>query len=149
MNEIKNTKVVVLVPPQLKNNGAVTGNTYVDTAGWGHARFLACIGTTDVIVGSTDTAHPLKIEECDTYNGSYTDVDDAAMAAVIAANGDDKVHAIDVDLTKQHKRYMEFNAPTAGNSTGANICCLVILSKPEGNAPASAAEQGLAELVEV
>ena len=149
MLEIEITKVVTLVPPQSKNNGAFVDNTYVDTAGWGHLRILMVIGVTDVLIGSTDTSHPLKVEECETYNGSYTDIEDAALDAVIAVNGDNKVRAIDIDLTKQHKRFMELNAPTAGSSTGAGLCAVAILSKPEGNAPASAAEQGLAELVKV
>jgi hypothetical protein len=140
-------KLTTLVPPQLKNNGAVSGNTYLDTQGLGAALFAMVIGTTDVIVGSTDTSTAPYLEECDTAGGSYTAVTGAALAAVIASTGDDKIRAIFVDLTKSHKRYMRWNAPTAGNSTGANLCS-VALGFPANHGPMTAAAMGLAELIQ-
>ena len=138
-------KVVTVLPPQLKNNGAFAGNTYVDTHKAGSCRFLFLVGETDAAVGSTDAAHALKIEECDTTNGQYTDVENAALSAVIAANDDNLNFAIDIDLRKTHKRYMRPNAPTADNqTTGCNLTILAILGDLEV-APDSAAERGLEE----
>lgn len=148
MNQIENTKTKILLQPQLKNNGNFASNTYVDTAGFGHARFEAIVGVTDAAIGSTAETNPLKIEECDTTGGTYTDVTDAALADAIAATEDNKAFAIDVDLSKSHKRYMQVTTPHAGNgAVGANLCIIVILSKPDGNAPADAAGQGLEELI--
>jgi len=144
---IKTAKFVTLVPPQLKNNGAFTGNTYIDTQGLGALLIAIIVGTTDVIVGSTDTSHALKVEECDTTGGSYTDVTSAAMAAVVASTGDDTIYGISIDLTKSHKRYMRLNAPTAGSSTGANMCVLAI-GFPMSQGPVTAAGMGLGTLVE-
>jgi hypothetical protein len=149
MIPIQLTKTVKLVPPQLKDNGAFAGAAYVDTKGWGHIRFMFIPGTIDAAIGSTaDTAAP-KIEECDTTNGTYSDVTGAALADAIAATEDAGLFAIDINLAdKTHKRYMQPNALTAGDgTTGCNFCAIAILSKPDGIGPSSAAEQGLTELI--
>lgn len=149
--EAQNTKKVLLLPPQLKNNGDFAGNTYVDTMGWGYAEFLMAAGTTDVAagdaIGSTAEATAPFIEECDTYNGTYTAVSGAALADAIQYNEDDKLFQIDVNLmNKTHKRYMRVNAPhsAAGASNGSNLCIVCILSKPQIG-PEDATGRGLAE----
>ncbi|MGA2092745.1 MAG: hypothetical protein ABSH16_04970 [Sedimentisphaerales bacterium] len=148
MIEVQNTKRVVLLPPQFKNNGAFLNNSYVDVSGWGHLRVEFIVGTTNVIIGSTDTSHAPKIEADDAVGfGSAADVEGAALAAVIGADDSNKVFAIDIDLRKSHKRYHRVNAPTAGNVTGANLCITATLSDPQIG-PSSAAEQGLEELVQ-
>ena len=146
MIDIQATKTVILLRPQLRNNGAFANNTYVDLSEWAHARFLFVVGDTDVIIGSTDTSTPPFVEECDTTGGAYTAVSDAELSAVIGAGDDNKLYAIDVDLTKTHKRYGRVNAPTAGNQTGANLAILCILSRG-AKSPLNAAGMGLAELV--
>jgi hypothetical protein len=146
---LKALKFTQLLPTEkFKNNSAFGGNTYVDTLGLSAILFLFDLGTTDVIVGSGGTSLPPFIEECDTTGGSYTAVDDAELAAVLAANGDSKLRGIFIDLTKTHKRYMQVNAPTAGNATGANLSILAI-GFPSDQMPGSAADMGLAELIEV
>ena len=144
--EAQNTKKILLLPPQLKDNGDFAGNTYVDVSGWGYAEFIMLIGTLDAAVGSTAEGNAVKLEECDTAGGTYTDVTDAALADAIGATEDDSLFQIDVNLTdKTHKKYMRVNAPHAGDGTnGANMAILCILSKPQ-IAPATAAERGLAE----
>lgn len=147
MIEIDKTRTVVLVQPSLADKAAFT-NGYLDTAGFGHVRFEFIIGTLDAIIGSTDTSTAPFVEECDTTDGSYTAVSGAALAAVIGATGDDVIRAIDVDLTKGHKRYMRVNAPTAGDgTTGCNLCIIGRLSRPEGGFAMTATAQGLTELV--
>jgi len=146
MIDIQTMKTVILLRPQLRNNGAFANNTYADLSGWKHARFLLAVGDTDVIVGSGDTSTPPFVEECDTTGGGYTAITGAALSAVIGAGGDNKFYAIDVDLTKTHKRYARINAPTAGNQTGANLAILCILSRG-AKSPLNAAGMGLAELV--
>ena len=147
MLEIRKTKIVQLVPPQLRDDGDFAGNTYVDTLGYNHVEFQFITGTLDAAIGSTAETSPLKIEECDTTNGSYTDVTGAAMAAVIAAGDDNKMSVIDIDLAKSHKRYMEINAPHAGNgATGCNFAAQAVLSRPNV-APLTAAQRGLSEWI--
>jgi hypothetical protein len=149
MIEVQDTKRVIMLRPQLKNNGAFENNTYVDCAGWGHLRVEFIIGDTDVAVGSGDAATPPKLEECDIAGGSYSDITDAELAAVLGADDDNKAKAIDVDLLHSHKRFVRVNAPTAGSgSSGCNLCIIATLSKPNIS-PSNAEGQGLAELVVV
>jgi len=143
----------LLLPPQLKDNGAFAGNTYIDTCQngtqWGHLRILFIVGTLDIGVGSTAAGTAPFVEECDTTGGSYTAVTSAALADAIGAGEDDKLFAIDIDLRAAHKRYMAVNAPTAGDGTaGANMAIIGILSKPQV-APDTATLRGLIENIVV
>ncbi|MFH1614922.1 MAG: hypothetical protein ABIG61_07550 [Planctomycetota bacterium] len=148
MIDIQETKTVILTPPQLKDDGDFAGNIYVDTQGWGHVRFLFIVGTVDEAIGSTAEGAAPFVEECDTTDGAYTAVTSAALADAIGASEDDSLFAIDLDLTKSHKRYMEVNAPHAGNgTTGCNLAIIAILSRHSGQGPKNAAGQGLAELI--
>lgn len=147
MIDVQNQKIAILTPPQLKDDGDLTGNTYIDTAGWHHLRVLFIIGTVDAALGSTAEATAPKVEECDTTAGSYTAVTGAALADAIADDEDDSLFAIDIDLLKSHKRYMRVNAPHAGDGTnGVNAAIIAILSRGEIG-PKNAAGQGLAELI--
>ncbi len=147
MQPIEAMKLVQLTPPQIKDNGAFTGNTYIDTSGWNKLRIAFIVGTLDIAVGSTSAATAPYVEECDTTGGAYTAVTDGALSAVIGAGDDGKNYAIDIDLKKTHKRYMQVNAPTAGDGTnGANMCIIALLSRP-ANSPISAAEQGFTEII--
>jgi hypothetical protein len=146
MIPIQKTKTVILLRPQLKDNGAFANNAYVDFSGWNHCRFLFLVGDTDIAVGSTNESTPPLIEECDTTGGSYTAVAGAELSAVIGAGDDNKAFAIDLDLRKTHKRYGRVQAPAAGDGTlGANLAIIAILSM--GNQPLDDAGQGLEELV--
>jgi len=146
MIQIQQTKSQILLPPQLKDDGDFAGNVYIDTAGWGHLRVLIAVGTVDAAIGSTAEGTAPLVEECNTTDGTYTDVSGAALADAIGATEDDSLFAIDIDLTKSHKRYMQVQVPHAGNgTTGCNACIIGQLSKPDGNGPANAAGQGLTE----
>ncbi len=150
MIKIQNTKIVTLTPPQLKDDGDFAGNTHVDTQSWNHLRILLIVGATDVAagdaIGSTAEGTAPLVEECDTTGGSYTAVPDAALANSIQYNEDDSRFAIDINLTKKHKRYMRVQAPhsAAGAVNGSNLCIIAILSRP-AIGPKDAAGQGLTE----
>ena len=145
---LKALKFGTLVPPQLKDNGAFAGNTYFDTLGLSGLLVLLITGTIDAAIGSTSSSSAPKLEECDTTDGSYTAITDAALAAAIANTEDDKIHGIFVDLTKTHKRYIEINAPTAADgTTGCNFSAIAI-GFPSDQMPASASAMGLTELIE-
>jgi len=152
MHEAQASKVGILLPPQLKDDGDFAGNTYIDTAGFegGLLRVLFLVGTLDAAIGSTaETAAP-KLEECDTTDGTYTDITGAALADAIADDEDDSIFCIDLDLTKTHKRYIEVDTPHAGNgTTGANLCITGQLFSPSGKAPSTATEMGFAEHIKV
>ena len=142
--------MAILTPPQLKDNGDFAGNIYVDTLNWNHLRVLFIVGTTDVAagdaIGSTAEGTAPFVEECDEVAGSYTAVTGAALVDAIQFNEDDKLFAIDISLTKTHKRYMRVNAPhsAAGAVNGSNLAILGMLSRP-AIGPKDAAGQGLTE----
>lgn len=148
MNQFELVKTVIMASPQLKNNGSLAGNTYADTKGFSRLRIEIITGTMDVAVGSGGAANAIKLEECDTAGGSYSDITGAALADAIADDEDNSIFAIEVDLCKSHKRFIRVNDPVAGDSTGANICVLGRLYGPQ-NFNGGAAEQGLAELIQV
>jgi len=140
------TKKAILVPSQLKNNGALAGNTYVDTLGYDHIEVIIAPNGVDAAIGSTNASTPLKLEECDTTGGQYTDVAGAAMAAVVGA-ADATPSSICVSLKRSHKRYMRLNAPTAASgTTGANFTAIAILSRAQ-QPPMAAAEAGCKEWI--
>ena len=145
---LKALKFDIMVKPQLKDAGAFANNTYFDTAGLAAILVLFILGDTDIAAGSDDTSTPLKLEECDTTGGTYTAVTSAALATVLGAGDDSTMRAIFVDLAKSHKRYIQVDDPTAGDGTaGVNMCVLAI-GFPSEVMPRTAAEMGLAELVE-
>ncbi|HIJ66807.1 MAG TPA: hypothetical protein HPP51_00790 [Planctomycetes bacterium] len=145
---LKAIKVGELVPPQLKNDGDFADNTYFDTLGLSSVLFLIHAGTVDAAIGSTAEGTAVKVEECDTTDGTYSDVTDAELADAIAADEDNSFFGIHVDLAKSHKRYMQLNAPHAGSgTTGCNMSAIAI-GFPSDQMPKSASEMGLTELIE-
>jgi hypothetical protein len=139
----------LLVPPQGVDNTTYARNTYIDTQGLAGVMFVVQSGLLAAAVGSTTASAALKIEECDTTSGSFTDVTGAALSVAIPATADDKVYGIFIDLRKTHKRYMQFNAPTAGNgSATTSLLTVLAIGFPKDTAPASASAMGLAELIE-
>jgi hypothetical protein len=136
-----------LTPPQAKNNGDFLNNTYMDLSGLGSVMVVFQVGTTDAAVGSTDEATPPILEECDTYDGSYSAITAAALSTVIGAGDDDTLHGIIVDLTKSHKRYLRVKAPHAANATAANMAILAI-GFPANHGPMTGAQMGLHELIQ-
>ena len=150
--EIVESYTQILCSPQLKDDGDfdLTDDTpYIDTVQngvqWGHLRVLIIVGTVDAAIGSTAEGTAPLVEECDTTDGAYTDVTSAALADAIGATEDQGLFAIDIDLRPAHKRYMQVQAPHAGDgTTGCNAAIIGILTKPQV-APATAAQMGLAE----
>ena len=146
MEAIQATKMVLMVSPELKDNGDFTTQTYVDTAGYDHLRVVFLVGAIDTTVGSTAEGTAPKLEECDTSGGTYADISGSALANSIAATEDDTLFAIDVPL-KGRKRYIQVNTLHSGDGTaGAAFAVLGILSRAE-QAPNTATEAGLTEWI--
>ncbi len=137
MIEIEKTKNVLMMYPQLKDNGAFANNAAVDTAGFHHLRVIFAMGATDADVGSTAADAKPFIEESETAAGTYTKVTGAELGGVIEDDDDGKLFCIDIDLSKEHKRFMRVNAPTAADGTaGAAMCIIGVLSqKVQGYLP--------------
>ncbi len=149
MINVDNMTFGLLTYPQAKDNGDFANNTYIDTQGYHHLRVLMAVGVLDTPIGSTAEGNAVKLEEADNADFSdASDISGAALADAIADDEDGKLFAIDVDLTKSHKRYMRINAPHAGDgTTGATFCAIGILSRAD-RGPTTAAQKGLAELIQ-
>ena len=146
---LKSLKMGIMVPPQLKDNGAFANNTYFDCQGLSGVLVLIIMGATDIAMGSDGASTPPKLEECDTTGGTYTAVTSAALATVIGAGDGTKLFGIFVDRTKTRKRYLQIDDPTAGDGTlGVNMGAIALGFPPE-QMPTSAAEMGLEEFIEV
>ncbi len=144
MNQLLDMKFFNCVSPQSASTASFANNTAVDTQGLLDLIFLIETGAMAAAIGSVAATNALEIEECDTVDGSYEDVADAAMAAAIPNNGDNLMYAIRVNLNKSHKRFMRVKDPVAG----AGACLLSVKAIGVPNiAPQTAADMGLEELV--
>lgn len=145
---LQHMKFGLLVPPQLKDNGDLAGNTYFDCDGMAAVLVLGMAGTTDANLGSTDEASPLILEECDTSGGSYDEIAESELDAVIAGDTDDnKLVGWFVDRAKTRKRYLRIKAPHAADGTNGATFAAIAIGIPEGNLPKTASECGLKEFV--
>ena len=144
---LKALKFGLLTYPQLKDNGALANNTYIDTQGLSALLILIQVGAIDIGLGSTLATTPPLVEECDTTGGTYTAVTGAALSACPGASDDGKLYGIYVDLTKTHKRYMQVQAPTAGDGEAGVAAAILAIGFPSDVMPRSATEMGLAELI--
>jgi len=144
---LKALKFGLLTYPELKDNGAFTNNTYIDTSGLSALLVLIAMGAIDIGFGSTASTTPPLVEECDTTGGTYTAVTGAALSACPGASDDGKMYGIYVTLSKSHKRYMRVQAPTAGDGTAGVAAAIVAIGFPSDVMPRSAAEMGLTELI--
>ncbi len=152
MNENQNVKYVLGLTDQTKDNGAFTA-VAIDTAGF-EAAEIACIFQN---VPANFAA--LKITECETSGGSYTDVtgtvigtakniDGATSALPAASGGDDTNVVFQLDLRKR-KRYLKV-AATAGDGSGTatELTAVARLSRAK-LAPTTSAGQGSAQVLVV
>jgi len=141
MVPIEETKVGLLIPPQLKDDGAPSGLTYIDTAGYRHLRVLLLVGTTDIAF----TAAPI-VQFCDTTDGTYSSVTAAALGDAPSATEDDGIFCIDVALDGKQGRYAKLLCTAGNGTTGTNLAALAILSKAE-QAPDTTTKAGLTEWI--
>lgn len=144
------TKVVRVISPNLQNNGTPTSQA-VDTLGYRQAKIIAHLGDTDIALSA------LKITECDTSGGTYTDITglrvgtDAGIGGTTSSlpgsTDDNKFWEFDIDL-RGRKRYLKAVLTVGSGSTGAYNTVLAVLSRPE-DAPDTATERGCADVLRV
>lgn len=145
MQESHEERITVMLPPQVKNNGAFDDNAPLDLAGVGEAYVQLIKGASDAAVGSGDATTAPILEECDTLDGDYAEIEGAELSEPIAAGADAEVYRIDVPMRDQRKRYVRVKAPTAENQTDGAHLTIVGVARKLAHGPATAAERGLAE----
>ncbi len=137
----------LMLPPQLKDNGDFGAQTPLDLAGAGEAVIEILVGATDAAVGSTDEATPPILEECDTKSadaGDWSEIDGAELAAVIPADGDNKIYAIDVPHLAGRKRYVRVKAPHSADGDAGAYLAIVGRKARVATGPVTAADRGYA-----
>ncbi len=150
MRAAQATKYVIGIAPLLLDNASGTA-VAVDCKGYAFAKVIVTLGVTDIALTA------LKVTECDTSGGSYTDVvgtvfgtatDIAGAATTLpSATDDSKNWLIELDLRKR-KRFLKVVLTAGDGSVGANQSVLVELS--EGTiTPVSAADRGCAQILRV
>ena len=147
MNLLQALKFTQCLAPTAVDNDDFAGNGAVDTRGLLELAFLIETGDLAAAIGSTAEGTAIKVEECDTEGGSYSDVDGAALADAIADDEDNSQFMIVVDLKKSHKRFMRVQAPHCGDGSATESLISVIAIGVPDKQPADATEAGLAELI--
>jgi hypothetical protein len=147
MNILQALKFTQCLAPTAVDNANFAGNGAVDTRGLLELAFLIETGDLAAAIGSTAEGTAIKIEECDTVGGSYSDVANAALAAAIAETEDNKLRLIVVDLKKSHKRFMRVQAPHCGDGSATESLISVVAIGVPDKQPADSTEAGLAELI--
>lgn len=137
MHDTQGMKFVQAIAPAVVD-GATATAIAVDTLGFENLALLISLGVMD------DALTALKLTECDTSGGSYTDVDDADFATdgtLPAATDDGLIVAIQVVL-QNRKRYLKLVATAGATGAGVAISAVALLSRAH-IVPSDAASRGL------
>lgn len=133
MNVLQQTKVVNAIPPGVIKDDAAFVAVAIDTLGWDYCQVLVTLGATDIAMAE------LKLTECETSGGTYTDVagcdvaDDADMfgnaKGLPSATDDDGVLLFEVDLRAGRKRYLKLAAKAGDGTAGTYLAAVAVLAR--------------------
>lgn len=143
MNTVQDLKIVNALSPQSLNGAAGTTN-YADTAGFRYAMVVAKFGT----IGAA-AATVLKVTECDTSGGTYTDITGAVSSGTtgdgrLPQPADDDVYFyFFIRLGGTRKRYLkpEFTAGAAATLVSIDVILSDALIGPDTKAERGATSQ--------
>lgn len=124
MYQAEKIKSQIMTPVQLKDNGDLADNAYLDTNGYREASVLIITGDVDAALGSTAETTAPYLEECDTTDGTYTSFA-CQLSAAIASTKSDKLYRMNVKLDGSRKRYIRVNAPHSGDGTTGVYAAIV------------------------
>jgi len=123
--------VSAVAPAAIVDNASVTGIA-IDCAGAGYAEIILELGATDIALTA------LKVQECDTSGGSYTDVTgatfdggkntDAGTLALPSATDDGQTVVFQIDMLGR-KRYLKVVGTFGDGSTGGFLAGTCRLSQ--------------------
>ena len=123
MINAQNAKVAAAVwPAEVAKNTALTP-VALDTDGFDYLTIYALVGANDA--GLT----ALKLTECDTSGGSYTDVPNAAITNLPVEATTNKAYAFQVTLLGR-KRYFKVAGSVANKGTnGSSVAVIGLLTR--------------------
>lgn len=135
MIHAQDAKAVIAAGPDLLDNESATA-VAIDTYGFDYLTLYSLIGATDIAMSA------LKLTECDTEGGSYTDVPGAGISPLPTATDDSKVFGWYVTLIGR-KRFFKIVATAGDGTAGVNFAALALLTRAR-KGTSNAAERGLA-----
>lgn len=128
MKKLQNVKFTEMIRA-INNAVNTTSFTAVatDTLGYSQLDVLIMLGATDGNLSA------LKIQECDTTGGTYTDITGAdfsvAPATLPLGTDDGGIFRVSIDLNRWRKRYKKVVATTGTVSVGTILGAWGILSR--------------------
>lgn len=119
-----NVKAVVsLVPSTYSSDQAYGAVTAVDTQGYEDAMLVVVNGDLDATTG--DEAYAVKLFECDTVGGTYTDT---GISIIIANSADNTVSVARIsELNVVGKRYLKATLDVGGTSPSFPGTAVILL----------------------
>jgi hypothetical protein len=114
-----------LVPAVYTSDQAYGAVTAVDTQGYNDAMLVVAVGDLDATTG--DEAYAVKLFECDTSGGTYTDT---GIAITIANTADNTVSVARIsELNVTRKRYLKATLDVGGTSPSFPGTALIVLGQ--------------------
>lgn len=142
MQNLQATKAVLAVYPGAIVDNASWTSQAIDTIDCGTVHWDIMFGAMDIAMAA------LKIQECDTSGGSYTDITGADFSVLPAtlpsATADNSVFAVDILKSGGRKRYQKVVATGGDGSAGTYMTALVTLDRVS-NAPYDATTRGYSQ----
>lgn len=132
MIEAQKAKYVAAVSPAAIIDNASATATAIDCKGARYAEIIVVQGTTDIAITA------LKLQECETSGGSYTDITGATFSAGLDTDGtalalpsatdDNQIAVFQVNLDKR-MRFIKVVATFGDGSVGGFIAAVARLSE--------------------
>lgn len=132
MIDAQNAKYVAAVSPAAIIDNASATATAIDCKGSRYAEIIVVQGATDIAITA------LKLQECETSGGSYTDITGATFSAGLDTDGtalalpsatdDNQIAVFQVNLDKR-MRYIKVVATFGDGSVGGFIAAVARLSQ--------------------
>lgn len=135
MIHAQNAKAAIAIAPDLIDNESATA-VVIDSKGFDYLTLYALIGITDIAMSA------LKLQECDTSDGTYADVPDGDIDPLPDADDDSSIYGFFVTLIGR-KRYFKLLATAGDGTAGVNIAALALLTRGKDGA-SDATSRGLA-----
>lgn len=135
MIHAQNAKAVIAAAPDVLDNESATA-VVIDSKGFEYLTVYSLVGATDIALSA------LKVQECDTSDGQFGDIEGAAISPLPTATDDNKVYGFFITLIGR-KRYFKLVATAGDGSAGVNFAALALLTRARVGTD-DAASRGLA-----
>lgn len=135
-------KGVIAISPLLVDSADASAIA-IDTMGFNYALIQFVYGLTSDIALTV-----LKLTECETSGGSYTEIVGSAFtgADLPSATDDGQIWTWNVKLGNNRMRFIKILATVGDGSAGANVCAIANLGMAE-QTPWDATTQGASYLI--